>query len=53
MGGGFTRAGIYVYLWLIYVDVWQDECNIESNYPPIKNKFILKIKNEIYMKKIV
>ena len=31
----------------------RDECNIENSYPPIKNKFILKIKNEIYKKKIV
>ena len=29
----------------------RDQCNSESNYPPIKNKFILKIKNEFYKKK--
>ena len=23
VGGRFKRAGTYVYLWLIYVDVWQ------------------------------
>ena len=23
MGGRFKREGIYVYLWLIHVDVWQ------------------------------
>ena len=23
MGGGYKREGIYVYLWLICVDVWQ------------------------------
>ena len=23
VGGTFTREGIYVYLWLIHVDVWQ------------------------------
>ena len=23
MGGRFKREGTYVYLWLIYVDVWQ------------------------------
>ena len=22
-GGGFKREGTYVYLWLIYIDVWQ------------------------------
>ena len=24
MGGGFKREGIYVYLWLIHVGVWQE-----------------------------
>ena len=23
MGGRFRREGIYVYLWLIHVDIWQ------------------------------
>ena len=23
MGGSFKRKGIYVYLWLIHVEVWQ------------------------------
>ena len=25
MGGRFKREGIYVYLWLIHVEVWQEK----------------------------
>jgi len=33
IGGSFKREGIYVYLWLIHVEVWQKTAN---NYPSIK-----------------
>ena len=43
VGGGFRKEGIYVYLWLIHVDVWQkptQHCNA----------IILQIKMNIFFK---
>ena len=40
-GGSFQKEGIYVYLWLIHVSVWQKPSQY-CNYPLIKNK---KLKN--------
>ena len=48
VGGRFKREGIYAYLWLIHVDVWQKPAQY-CNYPPIKNKIkpeVLKIVNK-------
>ena len=43
VGGGFRKEGIYAYLWLIHVDVWQK---------PIQhcNAIILQIKMNIFFK---
>ena len=49
MGGMFNREGIYLYLWLIHVDIWKKSTEyLESNYPPIKNKLKTKTKILIY-----
>ena len=43
VGGGFRKEGIYAYLWLIHVDVWQkptQHCNA----------IILQIKMNIFFK---
>ena len=49
MGGMFNREGIYLYLWLIHVDIWKKSTEyLESNYPPIKNKLKTKTKFLIY-----
>ena len=37
--GSFKREGIYVYLWLIHVEVDRKQQNSVNNYPSIKNKF--------------
>ena len=37
-GGTLQREGIYVFLWLIHVDVWQKPTQY-CNYASIKNKF--------------
>ena len=44
VGGGreVQKRGLYVYLWLIHVDVWQNLTVLLSNYPSIKNKYIKK-----------
>ena len=39
VGGRLKREGIYVYLWLIHIDVWQKQAPY-CNYPSIKNKQI-------------
>ena len=46
VGGGreVQKRGMYVYLWLIHVDVWQNLTVLLSNYPSIKNKYIKKKK---------
>ena len=52
MGRRFKRLGIYAYLWLIHVDVWQKPAQYR-NYPPIKNKIkpkVLKILNKFVNK---
>ena len=44
VGGRFKKEGIYVYLWLIHVDVWQKPtkfCN--AIILQLKNKLIFKI----------
>ena len=40
VGGGreVQREGMYVYLWLIHVDVWQNLTVLLSDYPSVKNK---------------
>ena len=32
MGGGFKREGIYVYLWLIRVEVWVYSCGMWASH---------------------
>ena len=52
VGGRSKREGIYAYLWLIHVDVWQKPAQYR-NYPPIKNKIkpkVLKILNKFVNK---
>ena len=44
VGGRFKKEGIYAYLWLIHVDVWQKPtkfCN--AIILQLKNKLIFKI----------
>ena len=36
-GGRLKREGIYVYLWLIYVDIHQKP----TQHPPIKKNFLI------------
>ena len=55
VGGGFRKEGTYVYLWLIYVDVWQkptQHCNtiilqIKKNNFFLKS--LLKLTEKIYL----
>ena len=43
-----TDMHIYVYLWLIHVDIWQKPSHY-YNYPPIKNKIkFLKSRTLLY-----
>ena len=45
MGQSFKREGIYVYLWLIHVEVWQKTAKF---YKAI----ILQLKNKLILKKV-
>ena len=46
MGGRFKRERTYVYLWLIYVDVWQKTTQFyKAIILQLKNKFIKKKKD--------
>ena len=49
VGGGreVQREGMYVYLWLIHVDVWQNLTVLLSDYPSVKNKQIKKKKKSL------
>lgn len=40
IGGSFKREGTHVYLWLIHVEVWRTQQNLQSIYLSIKNKLI-------------
>ena len=43
MGGRFKREGIYVYRWLIHVEVWQKTTKFyKAIILQLKNKLILK-----------
>ena len=45
MGGRFTREGLYVYLWLIHVAVWQKPTQFcKAITLQLKNKFKIKLK---------
>ena len=49
MGGRLKRGGIYVYLWLIHVDVWQkltQYCKVIILQLKIINLFTKRRKNE-------
>ena len=40
LGRKVHNEGTYVYLWLIYVDIWQEtNTGLSNNYCPVKNKF--------------
>ena len=44
MGGRFKREGIYVYLWLIHVEVWQKTTKVcKAIILQLKNKLLKKI----------
>ena len=45
-GREVQKEGMYVYLWLIHVDVWQNLTVLLSDYPSIKNKHIKKKKKK-------
>ena len=46
MGGRFKREGIYVYLWLTHVDVWQKTTKLcKAIILQLKNKLIFKNKS--------
>ena len=46
-GREVQKEGMYVYLWLIHVDVWQNLTVLLSDYPSIKNKHIKKKKKSL------
>ena len=41
-GGEVEEGGVYIYLWLIHVDICRKQQDSVSNYPSIKNKFLKK-----------
>ena len=46
VGGGLRRAGTYVCLWPVHVDVWQKPSQY-YNYPPIKIKIFTCFKGAL------
>ena len=42
-GGRFKREWMYIYLWLIHVEVWKKQENSVKHYPSIKNKLYIYV----------
>ena len=47
-GGRFKKEGIYVYLWLIHVEVWQKQQNSVKQLSFNKKKFKKEFKMQVY-----